>query len=334
MITATAPGRCGIVGNPTDMYGGTVLSISTRERARCVLSESDVLEIASSGDSAVISTRDDLQLRGDKLDIARAALQWFDIDPATACFSLDLSTEIPMQAGMAGSTALIVTLVGAFDRWLGLNMHPWALAETARKIESRVMRIVCGLQDQHMAVFGGLNYMDFAGKQQLEQQDDEPLATIEPLQSYVPSLPLLTANTGIRHHSGTVHRTPRERWLAGETLVIESFQQIAQLARRGKRALLAGDWPALGALMNENHELISRLGGSGEANDRLIAAARRAGAWGAKLAGAGGGGTIIALAEDQERLCRALLEAGAVGLMEPAPLPGLMVSGSKVGEPS
>src|SRR5689334_16798918 len=86
VITATAPGRCGIVGNPTDMYGGTVLSISTRERACCVLSASDALQIASSGDSAVISTRDDLQLRGDKLDIARAALQWFDIDPTTAHF--------------------------------------------------------------------------------------------------------------------------------------------------------------------------------------------------------------------------------------------------------
>lgn len=323
MIIATAPGRCGIVGNPTDMYGGSVLSISTRERARCVLRPADALEVHSSGESAVVRSRDDLALRGDRLDIARAALLFFEIDPLQTKFSLSLSTEIPMQAGMAGSTALVVAVVGALSRWFSWNLHPWAIAETARKIESRVMGVVCGHQDQHMAVFGGLNYMDFAGKERLEQRDDEPLATIEPLHPFAPPIPLLTAHTGIQHHSGSVHQSPRERWLAGEPRVVETYRRIAALARLGKRALLAGDWPALGALMNENHALVAALGGSGPANDRLIEAARAAGAFGAKLAGAGGGGTILALTDDPERVRRALLEAGADSLTIPEPSPGL-----------
>ena len=49
-----------------------------------------------------------------------------------------------------------------------------------RRIEARIMGVTCGFQDQHMAVFGGLNYMDFAGKETLLQKEDEPLATIEP----------------------------------------------------------------------------------------------------------------------------------------------------------
>jgi len=325
VIIATAPGRCGIVGNPTDIYGGSVISISTRERARCVLAPAGRLEISSSGESAVVRSRDDLALRGDRLDIARAALIFFEIDPARADFSLSLCTEIAMQAGMAGSTALVVAVVGALNRRFGWNLHPWAIAETARKIESCVMGVVCGLQDQHMAVFGGLNYMDFAGKERLEQRDDEPLATIEPLQSYAPPVPLLAAHTGIPHHSGSVHRSPRERWLAGEPLVVETYRRIAELARLGKRALLAGDWPALGALMNENHALVAHLGGSGPANDRLIDAARAAGAWGAKLAGAGGGGTILALTDDPDYVGRAVLEAGADSLFVPEPSPGLTV---------
>ena len=45
MILASAPGRCGLVGNPTDMYGGSVLSLSTRERAHCTLSrDTDALD--------------------------------------------------------------------------------------------------------------------------------------------------------------------------------------------------------------------------------------------------------------------------------------------------
>jgi galactokinase/mevalonate kinase-like predicted kinase len=327
VIIATAPGRCGIVGNPTDMYGGSVISISTRERARCDLAPADALEIYSSGERAVLRSRNDLALRHDKLDVARAALTYFVIDPASARFSLKLTTEIPMQAGMAGSTALVVAIVGAMNRYFGWKMHPWAIAETARKIENRIMGVVCGFQDQHMAVFGGLNYMDFAGKESLEQRDDEPLATIEPLHDYLPLLPVpfLLAHTGIRHHSGSVHKSPRERWLAGEKLVVDTYRRIAELARSGKRAWLARDWPALGALMNENHALVANLGGSGPANDRLIEAARAAGAYGAKLAGAGGGGTIIALTDDPIRLGRALMEAGADSLMTPEPSPGLIV---------
>lgn len=180
-----------------------------------------------------------------------------------------------------------------------------------------------------MAVFGGMNFMDFRGKERLEQCDDEPLAIIEPLHPHAPPVPLLTAHTGVQHHSGTVHKSPRQRWLEGDPVVIETYQQIAALARHGKRALLAGDWPTLGALMNENHRLVANLGGSGPANDRLIEAARRAGAYGAKLAGAGGGGTILALTDAPERVKKALLADGADSLMVPEPSPGLTVTEGK-----
>lgn len=330
MIVATAPGRCGIVGNPTDIYGGSVISITTRERATCTLRRSDSLRIQSGASSADIRSTDDLALRGDKLDIARSVLRWFDINTESAGFEVALSTEIPMQAGMAGSTALVVAAVGALNRMFEWNLHPWAIAETARKIESRVMGVVCGLQDQHMAVFGGINYMDFAGKEALEQRDDEPLATVESLVSYGTAPPLLAAHTGVRHNSGLIHSSPRDRWLAGETLVRDSYQRVANLARIGKRALLAGDWPALGALMNENHRIVAELGGSGPDNDRLIEAARKAGAWGAKLAGAGGGGTILVLTDDPDRVGVALIAAGADSLIFPKAREGLLVDGDSL----
>jgi mevalonate kinase len=77
--------------------------------------------------------------------------------------------------------------------------------------------------------------------------------------------------------------------------VIEGYERITEIARMGKRAPLVQDWPLLGRLMNENHAIQRDLGGSGEPNERLIADALEAGALGAKLAGAGSGGTIIAL---------------------------------------
>ena len=330
-IIATAPGRCGLIGNPTDMYGGCVVSCTTQERAECRLEPStDALTLTNEDEQQIMKTRADLQFKGDKLDIARAALTFFDIDPEQSRFRMQLRTTIPMRAGLAGSTAMLAAIVGAMDAYLQWNLNRYALAETTRKIEARIMGIVCGLQDQHMAVFGGLNFMDYAGKQELEQRDDEALATIEPLSLWTGNMldnpPLLLAHTGIQHHSGTVHKSPRERWLAGERVVRDSYVHIASLARQGKRALVEQRWQDLGDLMNENHALVAALGGSGQANETLIAAARKAGAYGAKLAGAGGGGTILALTHDPETVGAALMAAGAERLLVPKPEKGLVVS--------
>lgn len=330
-IIATAPGRCGLIGNPTDMYGGCVISCTTWERAECRLTlETDSLTLYNEEERAVILSHADLQMRGDKLDIARAALAFFAVDPAVTRFALRLQTTIPMRAGLAGSTAMLGAIVGALNTYLELNLNPYVLAETTRKIEARIMRVVCGFQDQHMAIFGGLNFMDFAGKQDLQQREEEVLATIEPLSIWLGRQlidpPLLLAHTGVQHHSGTVHQSPRQRWEAGEPLVRETYVRIAELARHGKRALVEQNWTTLGALMNENHALVAHLGGSGPENDRLIAVALAAGAYGAKLAGAGGGGTILALTDDPEKVGAALTAAGAERLLIPSPQPGLTIS--------
>lgn len=308
------------------MYGGSVLSISTVERAWCEITRSQALTIRSTDALATLCGPDGLTLTGDTLDIARCVLSYFAIDPAETTFALSYHSDLPRQSGLSGSTALVAATMGAVARFLGIDLNRWDAAETARKIEARGLGVLCGFQDQHMAAFGGLNYMEFRGKESLEQRHDDPLAVVEPLQEHVPTVPLLLANTGVIHHSGSVHRSPRERWLAGENEVIDAYARIAALARRAKRALLDADWAAFGALMNENHAIVADLGGSGPENERLIAAARGAGAWGAKLAGAGGGGTIVALTDDPAGVGEALLAAGANQLLTPCPSPGLTVT--------
>jgi mevalonate kinase len=137
--------------------------------------------------------------------------------------------------------------------------------------------------------------------------------------------------TGVQHASSAVHRPLRERWLDGEAVVVEGYKRITEIARTGKKALLLRDWEQLGQLMNENHAVQRDLGGSGESNERLISAALKAGALGAKLAGAGDGGTIIALWPWAEMtpLQEALYEAGASAIFYPEVGPGVMIeSGS------
>ncbi len=190
------------------------------------------------------------------------------------------------------------------------------MAERARYIELNYLKVVCGYQDAYMCTFGGLNYMDFRGKQFYRQAEAELFATVEPLALLrANELPFVLGFTGVQHSSSAVHKPLRERWLEGEPAVVQGYERITELARTGKKALLAEDWPLLGRLMNENHAIQRDLGGSGESNERLIAAALEAGALGAKLAGAGDGGTIIALWPwpDASPLEEALVAGGRIG---------------------
>jgi len=325
----SAPGRAGIIGNPTDMYGGSVLSCSVAMRARVTVESAAELVLATqNGDEECrIASRDDLRPRGDRFDVARAVLDYLHL-PRLACH-VSYESDIPMRSGLAGSTALVVALLHSFLSWQGdpSRHNLYQLAERARYIELNYLEVVCGYQDACMCTFGGLNYMDFRGKQFYRRAEAELYATIEPLASYVPQLPFVLGFTGVQHASGAVHKPLRERWLDGEPAVVEGYNRITEIARMGKRALIMGDWPVLGRLMNENHAIQRDLGGSGESNERLIAAALGAGALGAKLAGAGDGGTIIALWPwgDSALLEEPLCKAGACSIYRPQVAPGVMI---------
>jgi galactokinase/mevalonate kinase-like predicted kinase len=320
-IHCSAPGRCGIIGNPTDMYGGTVISCSVKFRAHVTVEPAEQMEVVTGGQALVIRKPEDLLLAGDRFDVTRAILDYLQDDALRCRVSYD--TEIPVKAGVAGSTALTVAILYGLLCFKGVPCHPYRVAELARYIELNHLRIVCGYQDAYMCTFGGLNYMDFRGKQFYREAAEELYATIEPLDRFVPSLPFVLAHTGVIHSSDAVHKPLRERWLEGDPAVRNGYEEIARLAREGKKALLGQDWERLGWLMNENHAIQRDLGGSGEANERLISVALAHGALGAKLAGAGDGGTIIALHLKPEGMIAALRQAGSEEIFRPEPGAGV-----------
>ncbi len=326
-IVCSAPGRAGIIGNPTDMYGGAVLSCSVDMRARVVITPmpTSSVTLVTNDEECVITRWDDLRPRGDRFDVARAILDYMRLPPL-AC-RVQYASDIPLRSGLAGSTALLVALVQGLLAWQGRYLTRYQLAETARYIELNYLKVVCGYQDAYMCTFGGLNYMDFRGKQFYREAEAELFATVEPLADHVPALPFLLGFTGQQHASSAVHKPLRERWLEGEPAVVKSYERIAELALAGKKALLTADWPLLGRLMNENHAIQRDLGGSGESNERLIAAALQAGAPGAKLAGAGDGGTIIALWPwpDTTPLEQAWRAAGASAIYRLGVVPGVTI---------
>jgi galactokinase/mevalonate kinase-like predicted kinase len=328
-VVCSAPGRAGIIGNPTDMYGGAVISCSVGMRALVTVTPAESIVLATNGEECRIESQNDLRPRNDLFNIPRAILSYMRL-PALGC-RVHYESDIPICSGMSGSTALVVAILQALLAWQGEYPDRYRLAERARYIELNYLKVVCGYQDAYMCTFGGLNYMDFRGKQFYRSEEAETFATIEPLADYAPELPFVLGFTGVQHASGAVHKPIRERWLEGESAVVDGYKHITEIARAGKKALLLKDWPTFGRLMNENHTVQRGLGGSGESNERLIDAALAAGAPGAKLAGAGSGGTIIALWpwEDASPLENALREAGATEIYRLQVMAGAMVESDK-----
>ena len=320
---ATAPGRAGIIGNPTDMYGGSVISCSTQERAAVLIEPSDRLSFHIADEAFVVDGPEDLLLDGGYFDVAKAICDFLDLSEET--FSLRWSCNVPFSAGLSSSSAMMVSMLSAILAYLDRDEHLYYKAEMARHIELHYL-VLCGYQDAYMCTFGGINYMDFRRKQFYRSFGDEPYTTMEPLTPYIEDCPFILAHTGIKRSSATVHKPIRERWIEGDREVTRCYNRIAHLARMGKRAMLGGDWEALGELMVENHSIQRDLGGSGPENDALIDAAMRGGALGAKLSGAGGGGTIIALTQNPEPVIEAVQDAGASRILRPRPEPGVTVT--------
>lgn len=301
-VSASAPGRCGIIGNPTDIYGGRVLSCSVPARATCRL-----------------TLGEDYQLPED-LRLWNAAMARF---PLEGPVSVEWTTEIPRSSGISGSTAVLTSTMACVLRLLGKEPDlaspdgKIAFAELVRDIERNEAQVVCGYQDAYMVVHGGIQFLDFAGKHPVIPGPPGRLTPID-----MP-LPFLLITTGVERLSGSVHGPMAQRWLNRERLVVDAMDAIVELADDGAEAVKKGDWVSLGKAMDENHRLIAELGGSGEPIDLLISRCKAHGAISAKLAGAGLGGTVIALAEDAEALESGLRADGYTRFMKPTAGPGV-----------
>ncbi len=314
MIRVTAPGRAGLIGNPTDGYGGSLVCCSIKERAEVTIEPADQLIIENRFGQTTLKWENDFNNQGDYFDIVRCILRYFKLYHLKA--KITTTTTIPEQAGLAGSTAVLAAVLSAITAYAGQRYHSYHLAELNRIIELNYMKCHCGYQDAYMTTFGGLNFLDFRGKEYYKQLEKEQYATVEPIGQFVTEIPIIVAHTGVKHHSGQFHKPLRDRWLEGDSEVVNAYKQIIDISREGKKAIINNDWDTLARLMNINHEIQDSLQSSGEQNSYMIKVAKANGAQAAKLAGAGGGGTIIALSYEPERTKEALLAAGAECFLE------------------
>jgi len=215
---------------------------------------------------------------------------------------IKVDSQIPVAAGLGSSGALAVATVAAVGKLFGTDFSRDELIKLSFDSEKFVHFEPSGI-DQTISSSGGVMvYRKGKRPNPIEVKSE---------------IPIVIGNTGVPRKTGDLVNAVRKRLNDFPDVLEPIVHAAGDLSTRAVKALLDGNLKRLGELMSINHGLLSAIGVSNEPLDRLVYAARKAGALGAKLTGAGGGGCMIALStlEDREKIADAIREAGGATII-------------------
>jgi mevalonate kinase len=312
MVTSSAPGKVYLFGEHAVVYGEPAVPCAIGLRAQVTANRREGGLRVRAGDLSLDgfaveydgdTSTPEVEVPETLLDAAmgyvnqsvaqaREAARERSVDAGTG-FEVIVDSDIPLGAGLGSSAAVVVATIDAATRELGVELSREELADRAYRVEHAVQDGGASRADTFCATMGGAV--------RIEGDDCRTLAT--------PDLPLVVGYDGGAGDTGELVAGVR-RLRESHEFVADTVSTIGDLVRRGEAALAADDRETVGELMNINHGLLSALGVSARSLDAMVWAARDAGARGAKLTGAGGGGCVVALGEPDE-LERALSYAPA-----------------------
>ena len=306
MTVCEAPGKVYLFGEHAVVYGEPAVPAAIERRATVTAEPRD--------DDHVRVEAEDLSLDGFTVEYAGGTGERPDVDVPTplveaamgyvdaaveqareaadapdAGFDITVRSDIPLGAGLGSSAAVVVAGIDAATRALGEPLDRRELAERAYRAEFEVQDGQASRADTFCSTMGGA--VRVAG------DDCEPIDA--------PNLPFVVGFDGGAGDTGELVAGVREL-RAEHEFAADTVESIGDLVRTGEALLAEADPesdpdPALlaelGELMDFNHGLLAALGVSARSLDAMVWAARDAGAHGAKLTGAGGGGCIVALDE-------------------------------------
>ncbi|MDA1267110.1 MAG: hypothetical protein O2816_18680 [Planctomycetota bacterium] len=306
---AFARPRVGLLGNPSDLYGGRVVSFTVDAFETVVHVKPTTGGVRFADDRGTTAFEDWPHLLaelkpsevhgGSKLTVAaldqllRFAPQLRELaadDPRSA-FEVTFRTDIPRQVGLSGSSAIVIAALRAWSYWFELEITPFELSEIALAAENVSLGMVAGPQDRVVQSYGGLVSMDFSGPR-------APTSYKRMDPSLLPAM-LVAWNADLGASSATVHHDVRERYEAGDPKVREVMAGFPGIVARGLIALEERDVVGLADALDANFSARASIFPISESNQRLIDAGRQRDA-GVKFCGSGG--AVLAVPRDPRRL--------------------------------
>jgi D-glycero-alpha-D-manno-heptose-7-phosphate kinase len=296
-IDASAPTRIDLAGGTLDIWplylfheGAQTINAAISLRARCsiqprtdrgltIISDDTGLRVEASHWSEL---RDNTELR-----LLGRLLHYFQAE----ALELHTRSESPVGAGIAGSSALNIAVCGALTAWSGRARTEAELLQIAMNVEAQAINVPTGVQDYRPALYGGISAVELG----VDGVRRVPLpVSAEALQSR-----LVLAYTGATRNSGINNWEVTKRHIDGDREVQRRFGRVRDIAIAMRGALERSDWREVGRQIADEWDNRKGLapGVTTPEIDAMLAAAQRAGAYGGKVCGAGGGGCLFCIGE-------------------------------------
>jgi D-glycero-alpha-D-manno-heptose-7-phosphate kinase len=237
------------------------------------------------------------------LDLIKAAVKAMKVRRGA---DLWVHVDAPPGSGLGSSSTLVVALIGVLGAWLRRPLTGYEIAELAYRIEREDLGLAGGMQDQYAASFGGFNFIEF-------NRDSTVVNPLRIRPDVVNELEyrLLLVYMGQTRQSAHIIERQTAAYRARRAPVVAALHELKRQTLDMKKALLLGDLDGFGELLDEAWRRKKRLdsGISNSRIDRLYQLARREGAIGGKMPGAGGGGYFLLLTRfDRKHRVAAALE--------------------------
>ncbi|MDM8527110.1 mevalonate kinase [Anaerolineales bacterium HSG24] len=304
MITeATAPGKIILCGEHAVVYGRPAIAVPVSQ-----VEAKATLNPAKTGFRIITP---DL-LRDYRLDsaptddpiasIINLTLAQFDEPPPNV--TLELTATIPLGRGLGSGAAISTVIVRVLAQFFNQPLNTNTVSDLVFEVEKLYHGTPSGIDNTVIAY-----------QQPVYFVRGRPIQRLRVKRPFC----LVIGDTGVVAPTLLAVGGVRERWQTNREQYEGYFDEIDGLVRQIRVIVEQGIGKpsALGKLMNENQEILEQLGVSSPELERLVQVARQAGAWGAKLSGAGQGGNMIALVEPAQAntVAHALYQTGATGVI-------------------
>jgi D-glycero-alpha-D-manno-heptose-7-phosphate kinase len=318
-IRARAPLRISFAGGGTDVppfparEGGLVLNATIDRYAYGLLRPRRDRQVRIESADFGVSVNyqvDEAPIFDGRLDLVKAAIRRLG-DPSAPGYDIFLHSNAPPGSGLGSSSTVMVTLIGLLKDHHNLALTDYEIASLSHHIERVEMGMLGGMQDQYAATFGGFNFIEFGPDHVIVNPLRVSPEIVNELEHN-----MLLCYTGATRRSDGVIEDQTTRYEEGEESTLAALRGQKELAVEMKNALVRRRPHEFGGLLHEAWQQKRRMSPkiSTDFIDTAYAEARKAGALGGKVTGAGGGGYMLFYCEFQKkhRVAEALTRMGGV----------------------
>ena len=304
-VTASAPGKTILFGEHAVVYGKPAIAVAVDKRARVTISEGTTdniqlkipdLEVygiinRQNGSISQLTSSGEVGENPGTFDAGimkyiKSALFQEGPDALDHGLDIEVELEIPIGAGLGSSAAITVATLAAMARYREQELTLENLAHTAHQVALEVQGAASPL-DTTVSTHGGFLYFTH----------QEGGLKIKPALE----MPLVVGYTAQPGNTGLLVEKVRKLCQAHPTIIKPILNIMEEVTNQARESITMGEEKQVGELMNINQGLLDSLGVNTVEISRLVYQARRAGAIGSKITGAGGGGSIIAYCPGKTR---------------------------------